>query len=59
MCQQLATRAYRAVLSIAFGQAKRVRFKGRNQLDTVEGKSNATGLVWRTDSVAGVRERSL
>ncbi|MGO8950334.1 MAG: hypothetical protein ACLQUY_22275 [Ktedonobacterales bacterium] len=51
VCQQLATRAYRAVLRMAMGKAKRVRFKGRNQLDTVEGKSNATGLVWRTDRV--------
>ena len=36
---------------MAIGQAKRVRFKGWNQLDTVEGKSNETGLVWRTDRV--------
>jgi transposase len=49
--QKLATRAYRAVLRIALGKAKRVRFKGRHQLDTVEGKSNETGLVWRTDRV--------
>jgi putative transposase len=51
VAQQLATRAYRAVLRIALGRAKRVRFKGRHQLDTVEGKSNETGLVWRTDRV--------
>jgi putative transposase len=49
--QKLATRAYRAVLRVALGQAKRVRFKGTGQLDTVEGKSNETGLVWRTDRV--------
>src|SRR5215469_4515616 len=36
---------------VAIGRAKRVRFKGRNQLDTVEGKSNVTGLVWRSDRV--------
>jgi putative transposase len=51
VAQQLATRAYRAVLRLALGKAKRVRFKGRHQLDTVEGKSNVTGLVWRTDRV--------
>jgi putative transposase len=51
VCQKLATRAYRAVLRLALGKAKRVRFKGNSQLDTVEGKSNATGLVWRTDRV--------
>jgi putative transposase len=49
--QKLATRAYRAVLRVALGQAQRVRFKGKGQLDTVEGKSNETGLVWRTDQV--------
>ena len=49
--QKLATRAYRAVLRLAVGQARRVRFKGKQQLDTVEGKSNETGLVWRSDRV--------
>jgi putative transposase len=39
------------VLRLALGKAKRVRFKGHNQLDTVEGKSNAAGLVWRSDRV--------
>ena len=51
VCQKLATRAYRAVLCMAVGKAKRVRFKGKQQLDTVEGKSNETGLVWRSDRV--------
>jgi len=49
--QKLATRAFHAVLRVAIGKAKRVRFKGKQQLDTVEGKSNETGLVWRTDQV--------
>ena len=49
--QNLATRAYRAVVQVAIGKAKRVRFKGNGQLDTVEGKSNKMGLVWRTDRV--------
>jgi putative transposase len=51
VAQKLATRAYRAVLQVAVGRAQRVRFKGKHQLDTVEGKSNETGLVWRTDRV--------
>jgi putative transposase len=38
-------------MQVAVGRAKRVRFKGKQQLDTVEGKSNETGLVWRTDRV--------
>ena len=51
VAQKLATRAFRAVMQVAVGRAKRVRFKGKHQLDTVEGKSNETGLVWRTDRV--------
>ncbi|MGO8946740.1 MAG: RNA-guided endonuclease TnpB family protein [Ktedonobacterales bacterium] len=47
--QKLASRAFHAVQRLAFGKAKRVRFKGKHQLDTVEGKSNETGLVWRSD----------
>ena len=31
------------------GQAKRVRFKGRHQLDSVEGKTNAAGIRWCVD----------
>ncbi len=49
--QKLASRAYGAVLTLAIGKAHRVRFKGTQQLDTVEGKSNETGLVWRSDQV--------
>jgi hypothetical protein len=30
-------RAYRAMLRVAVGRAKRVRFKGKHQLDTAEG----------------------
>jgi transposase len=42
--QKLATRAFKAVARIAFGQAKKVRFKGKNQLKSVEGKTNTTGI---------------
>jgi putative transposase len=45
--QKLATRAFRAVQRHAFGKRGRPRFKGRNQMDTVEGKSNASGIRWR------------
>jgi putative transposase len=47
--QKLATRASRAVNRVALGKATRVRFKGKHQLDSVEGKSNVTGLVWQDD----------
>jgi len=42
--QKLASRAFKAVQKIAFGQAKRVRFKGKNQLKSVESKTNKTGI---------------
>ena len=44
--QTLATRAYRAANRLLVGKARRVRFKGRHQLDTVEGKTNTSGLRW-------------
>src|SRR5579862_7661433 len=47
--QKLATRAYGAANRLLVGRAKRVRFKGRHQLDSVEGKTNATGIRWCTD----------
>jgi putative transposase len=47
--QKLATRAYRAVVRVAVGHAQRVRFTGKHPLDTVDGKSHATGLVWRSE----------
>ena len=45
--QKLATRAFKAVQRIAFGQAKKVRFKGKNQLKSVEGKTNKTGIRYK------------
>src|SRR5215468_4680596 len=47
--QTLASRASRAANRLLLGQARRVRFKGRNQLDTVEGKTNTSGLRWCGD----------
>ncbi len=49
--QKLATRAYKAVEKVLFGKAKSVRFKGKNQMDSVEGKSNKTGIRWKGDGV--------
>jgi len=42
--QKLASRAFKAVQKVAFGQAKRVRFKGKNQLKSVEGATNKSGI---------------
>jgi putative transposase len=49
--QKLATRAYGAANRLLLGKARRVRFKGRHQLDTVEGKTNTSGIRWRGDRV--------
>jgi transposase len=49
--QKLATRAYKAVEKVLFGQAKSVRFKGKNQMDSVEGKSNKSGIRWKGETV--------
>jgi transposase len=49
--QKLATRAYKAVEKVLFGRAKKVRFKGTNQMDSVEGKSNKSGIRWKGQSV--------
>jgi putative transposase len=45
--QKLATRAFKAVQQYAFGKRGRPRFKGQNQMDTIEGKSNQSGIRWR------------
>src|SRR5260370_9825567 len=42
--QKLASRAYGAANRLLLGTARRVRFKGRHQLDTVEGKTNSSGI---------------
>lgn len=49
--QKLATRAFNAILKVAFGQAKHVRFKSKNQMDSVEGKSNKSGIRYRSGFV--------
>ena len=45
--QKIATRAFNAVQRVAFGKARNVRFKGKNQLDSVEGKTNASGIRYK------------
>jgi hypothetical protein len=50
-CQKIATRAYGAANRLLLGKAKRIRFKGRHQLDTVEGKKNTSGIRWCSDRV--------
>jgi len=45
--QTIATRAFRAVEQYGFGGRGRPRFKGQNQIDSVEGKGNKQGLRWK------------
>jgi putative transposase len=49
--QKLASRAFSAVQKIWFKKAKRVRFKGKFQLSSVEGKNNKTGIRWENEQV--------
>jgi putative transposase len=49
--QTVATRAFRAVQQYAFGKKGKPRFKGFGQFDTVEGKSNESGIRWRDGRV--------
>ncbi len=51
VAQKLGTRAYQSARRVLFGKARRVRFKGKNQMDTVEGKSNEAGIRWREGCV--------
>jgi transposase len=51
VAQNLATRAFQAVEKILLGKAHKVRFKGKNQMDTVEGKTNVNGIRWREGHV--------
>lgn len=51
VAQKLGTRAFRAAWKVLFGESRKVRFKGKNQMDTVEGKSNAAGIRWRNNCV--------
>ena len=41
---KIAMRAFKAVQKVQFGQAKKVRFKGKNQFDSLESKSNKCGI---------------
>ena len=49
--QKLASRAFKAVQEYAFGKRGKPRFKGQNQLGSVEGKSNKSGILWRDKQV--------
>ncbi|MBF0505168.1 MAG: transposase, partial [Candidatus Omnitrophica bacterium] len=50
-CQKIATRVWSAVQQFAFGKRGKPRFKGWNQFDSVEGKTNTQGIKWRENQV--------
>ena len=54
--QKMAPRAFQSVRQHAVGKRGRPRFKGPNQLDSVEGKTNRSGIRWRGG--CGCRPRS-
>jgi hypothetical protein len=49
--QKVATRAFNAVNKTITGGAQRVRFKRYGELNSLEGKSNSSGIRWRDDRV--------
>jgi putative transposase len=51
IAQKIATRAFKAVQKKAFGIAKGVRFKGKNQFDSLEGKNNETSLIFKNNTL--------
>ncbi|WAM22641.1 MAG: hypothetical protein OI715_00680 (plasmid) [Candidatus Methanoperedens sp.] len=52
IAQKIATRAFKAVQKKAFGIAKNLRFKGKNQFDSLEGKNNETGMIFRNNTLS-------
>ncbi|TAN40689.1 MAG: hypothetical protein EPN24_04435 [Candidatus Methanoperedens sp.] len=49
IAEKIAARAFKAVQKKAFRKAKNIRFKGKNQFDTLEGQSNKTGLIFENN----------
>ena len=49
--QKVATGAFKAVLRVGVGRAGRPRFKGKNRIDSLAGKSHKTGILWQEGQV--------
>jgi len=49
--QKIATRAYLATQRYAIGKNGKPRFKGKGWFDSVEGKTNKSGILWRNNMV--------
>ena len=50
--QKLGTRAFKTTRNLLLGRAKRVRFKGQNQMDSLEGKSVRSPMKWQDETFA-------
>ena len=51
VCQKISTRTFKTVQEYAFGKRGKPRFKGWNQLISVEGKTNASGIRFRDNEI--------
>ena len=49
--QKIATRAFKASERVVYGLAKKVRFKGKGQFSSIEGKTNEQGIRWTREGV--------
>jgi transposase len=49
--QKVATRAFLSVQQYAIGKKGKPRFKGKGWFDSVEGKTNTSGILWRGSRV--------
>ena len=49
--QKIATRCYEAFAEVMFGKAKQAHFKKYGTMESLEGKSNSTGIRFRIDRV--------
>lgn len=51
LVQTIATRAFKATERLLFGQANKVRFKGKDRLHSIENKTNEESLRWKNNKV--------
>lgn len=49
--QKLATRAWKSFEKLMFHQAKKVKFKRYGEMDSIEGKSNGTGIRFKDNQL--------
>lgn len=49
--QKIATRAWQAIEKLIFNNAEKVKFKKYNEMDSLEGKSNSTGIRFKNNKL--------